>query len=86
MRRFALVVVMLSLALTVSLRIGDAAEPMRLAVLATKAREARIAGNTAEWLFYGRRALALAPEHQDLMFSVARAEAASGNVEASRAS
>jgi sugar lactone lactonase YvrE len=53
-----------------------------LSEAATKAREARIAGDTVNWLALGRQALTLAPEHTDLLFSVARAEAATGNRDA----
>lgn len=57
------------------------AEPMRLADIVLKTREARLAGDTAAWLEFGRKAVALAPEHQDLLFSLARAEAANGNAD-----
>ncbi len=58
---------------------ASAAADARLADAVTKAREARLAGDTANWLAYGRQSAALAPHHQDILFSVARAEAASGN-------
>jgi sugar lactone lactonase YvrE len=58
------------------------AETMRLADVVLKSREARLAGDKAAWLAFGRRAHALAPEHPELLFSLARAEAANGNTQA----
>jgi sugar lactone lactonase YvrE len=58
------------------------AEPVqRLAEIVLKTREARLSGDKAAWLTFARKAVALAPEHQDLLFSLARAEAANGNTD-----
>jgi sugar lactone lactonase YvrE len=46
--------------------------------LSLQAREARLAGDHKLWLERGRRVLDLAPEHPDLLISVARALAANG--------
>src|SRR4051812_30382229 len=43
------------------------------------ARKARLSGDSATWLAQGTKALALAPEHPDLLISVARAQAANGH-------
>jgi sugar lactone lactonase YvrE len=59
-----------------------AAETETLAALVQKTRAARLAGDNVNWLAYGRRVVALAPEHADLLFSVARAEGANGNTDA----
>jgi sugar lactone lactonase YvrE len=48
--------------------------------LALKTREARLAGDNAGWLEHGRATLARAPEHPDLLITVARALAANGRV------
>ena len=50
-----------------------------LADLATRAREARLKGDVPTWLDYATRTLALTPDHPDVLFSAARANAASGN-------
>jgi sugar lactone lactonase YvrE len=55
-------------------------EPARLLDLVLKTREARLAGHNANWLQYGERTLALAPDHPDLLISVARALAANGRL------
>ncbi len=55
----------------------------RLADIVQKAREARLAGDKVGWLTNARKAHALAPEHPELLFSLARAEAANGNADAS---
>lgn len=55
-------------------------EPARLMDLVMRTREARLAGDTAGWLQNGQRALALAPDHPDLLISVARALAANGRM------
>ena len=46
-------------------------------------RKARLAGDNKTWLEEGKKALALAPEHPDLLVSVARAQALNGNFAAS---
>jgi sugar lactone lactonase YvrE len=48
--------------------------------LVIRTREARLAGDNAGWLQNGQRALALAPDHPDLLISVARALAANGRL------
>lgn len=48
--------------------------------LAIRTREARMAGDNAGWLEHGRATLARAPEHPDLVISVARALAANGRL------
>ena len=55
-------------------------EPARLMDLAMATREARLAGDNAGWLENGQRVLALAPDHPDLLISVARALAANGRM------
>ena len=69
----------LSLASASSLAAQDASPPATLGELATKAREARIKGDVPNWLDYATRTLALSPDHPDILVSVARANAASGN-------
>jgi sugar lactone lactonase YvrE len=54
------------------------AQTARLMDLARLAREARLAGDHKGWLEHGQRVLQLAPEHPDLLISVARAFAANG--------
>ncbi len=49
-----------------------------LVELAGKSREARLAGDKGVWLENGRAALALAPDHPDLLVSASRAFAANG--------
>jgi sugar lactone lactonase YvrE len=46
--------------------------------LSLQAREARLAGNHKLWLERGQRVLDLAPDHPDLLISIARALAANG--------
>ena len=46
--------------------------------LSLQAREARLAGDHKLWLERGQRVLDLAPDHPDLLISVARALAANG--------
>lgn len=48
--------------------------------LALETRAARLAGDHARWLELARQVQARAPEHPDLLISLARAEAANGNV------
>jgi hypothetical protein len=50
--------------------------------LSTRAREARLKRDVPNWLHFGTRALALAPDHPDILISVARANAAAGNTAA----
>lgn len=57
--------------------IGEA----RLLDLAMRTRAARLAGDNLAWLEYGQRVLRLAPDHPDLLISVARALAANGRLE-----
>jgi sugar lactone lactonase YvrE len=60
---------------------GQAAVPdatPALIDLSMSAREARLAGNHKLWLERGQRVLDLAPDHPDLLMSVARALAANG--------
>jgi sugar lactone lactonase YvrE len=52
--------------------------PPRLLDLSMQAREARLAGNHKLWLERGQRVLDLAPDHPDLLISVARALAGNG--------
>jgi sugar lactone lactonase YvrE len=49
--------------------------------LSLKTREARLAGDQKAWLKYGEQTLALAPDHPDLLISVARALAAQGRTD-----
>ncbi|HET9447208.1 MAG TPA: tetratricopeptide repeat protein, partial [Steroidobacteraceae bacterium] len=49
--------------------------------LSLQAREARLAGDHKLWLERGERVLALAPDHPDLLISVARALAGNGRFE-----
>ncbi|HSC09287.1 MAG TPA: hypothetical protein VLD59_20865 [Steroidobacteraceae bacterium] len=58
----------------------SSSEPARLIDLVLRTREARLAGDNARWLEYGQQTLALAPDHPDLLISVARALAANGRV------
>lgn len=60
---------------------GQAAAPTLLE-LSLKTRAARLAGDTRTWLEYGKQVLARAPDHPDLLISVARAQAANGHVDA----
>jgi sugar lactone lactonase YvrE len=53
--------------------------------LAMKTREARLAGDNEAWLRHGRATLERAPEHPDLLISVARALAANGRLDESLA-
>ena len=53
-------------------------EQPRLIDLSMHAREARLAGDSKAWLERGQRVLQLAPDHPDLLISVARAFAANG--------
>jgi sugar lactone lactonase YvrE len=53
-------------------------EQPRLIDLSMQAREARLAGDNKAWLERGQRVLQLAPDHPDLLISVARAFAANG--------
>jgi len=46
--------------------------------LATLAREARLAADYKGWLEHGQRVVQLAPDHPDLLISLARALAANG--------
>jgi sugar lactone lactonase YvrE len=48
--------------------------------LALRTREARMAGDNARWLELAREVQARAPEHVDLLISLARAHAANGRV------
>jgi hypothetical protein len=50
--------------------------------LSIKAREARLKRDVPNWLDFGTRALARAPDHPDILISVARANAAAGNTAA----
>ena len=54
------------------------AQTTRLMDLALQAREARLAGDHKAWLEHGQRVLQLAPDHPDLLISLARAQAANG--------
>jgi sugar lactone lactonase YvrE len=61
---------------------ASAQEPTLLE-LATRTREARLAGDHAGWLEHGQATLARAPDHPDLLLSTSRALAAHGrNAEA----
>jgi sugar lactone lactonase YvrE len=55
-------------------------QPAQLMDLVLRTREARLAGDNVRWLEIGQRALALAPDHPDLLISVARAFAANGHM------
>lgn len=57
----------------------QAAAPQTLEALSAKAREARGKGDIARWLAYATRTLELAPDHPDILISVARAHAAAGD-------
>jgi sugar lactone lactonase YvrE len=59
---------------------GTRAQP-KLFDLALRTREARLAGDHKAWLENGRRVLAMAPEHPDLLISVGRALAANGRTD-----
>ncbi|HEX4972489.1 MAG TPA: SMP-30/gluconolactonase/LRE family protein [Steroidobacteraceae bacterium] len=61
------------------------AQTVQLMDLARLAREARLAGDHKGWLEHGQRVLQLAPEHPDLLISVARALAANGRFEPAEA-
>lgn len=54
------------------------AQGQALIDLSMQAREARLAGDNKLWLERGQRVLDLAPEHPDLLISIARALAANG--------
>ena len=54
------------------------AQGQKLIDLSMQAREARLAGDHKLWLERGQRVLELAPEHPDLLISVARALAGNG--------
>jgi sugar lactone lactonase YvrE len=58
----------------------SSSKPARLMDLVLRTREARLAGDNARWLEYGQQTLALAPDHPDLLISVARALAANGRM------
>jgi sugar lactone lactonase YvrE len=51
--------------------------------LVAKTRAARLSGDVRAWLDYGQKTLALAPDHPDLLISMARALAANGKLEES---
>ncbi len=53
----------------------------QLIELSLQAREARLAGDHKLWLDRGQQVLDLAPEHPDLLISLARALAANGRFE-----
>lgn len=72
-------------ALAACAALSTTANAERLADIVQKTREARLAGDMAGWLTNARKAHALAPEHVDLLFSLARAEAANGNADAALA-
>src|SRR5215212_449339 len=55
-------------------------QPSTLPEYSIAARAARLSGNAASWLAFGRKALSLAPDHPDLLISVARASAANGKI------
>lgn len=61
---------------------AHAQESERLWDLVVRTREARLAGDVANWRTLGLRTLAKAPEHPDLLISAARASAAAGDTEA----
>jgi sugar lactone lactonase YvrE len=48
--------------------------------LVNKTRMARMSGDNRSWLEYGQQLLALAPDHPDLLISIARALSANGRV------
>jgi sugar lactone lactonase YvrE len=56
------------------------ADPSGILDLALKTREARLAGDNARWLDLARQVQARAPEHPDLMISLARAYAANDRI------
>jgi sugar lactone lactonase YvrE len=56
----------------------SAEESARLVDVTMLARQARLAGDNKGWLEHGQRVLRLAPDHPDLLISVARALAANG--------
>jgi sugar lactone lactonase YvrE len=58
----------------------SSSKPARLMDLVMRTREARLAGDNPRWLEYGQQTLALAPDHPDLLISVARAFAANGRM------
>src|SRR5262245_40000030 len=81
-RSFGAILAVAFAALSIAL---GTARAERLADFAVKARQARIAGDKTAWLGYARKAVALAPEHQDLLYSLARAEALNGDADKSLA-
>lgn len=60
---------------------GQSAAPTLLE-LSLKTRAARLAGDNKAWLEYGEQVLGRAPDHPDLLISVARARAANGHIDA----
>ena len=56
----------------------DAARLQPLMELVGQTRNARVEGDIASWLAAGQQALALTPDHPDMLISVARASAAAG--------
>ena len=62
---------------------GLADPDLTLQQLVAKTRAARLSGDTKSWLEYGRKTLALAPDHPDLLISVARAFAANEKLQES---
>jgi sugar lactone lactonase YvrE len=62
---------------------AEAPPPVGILDLALKTREARLAGDSEGWLRHGRATLNRAPEHPDLLISVARALAANGRIDES---
>ena len=56
-----------------------------LAAISATARAARLKGDVPTWLSYATKTLALTPDHPDILVSVARANAAAGQKEASLA-
>lgn len=58
---------------------AHAQENERLWDLVARTREARLAGDVANWRTLGLRTLAKAPDHPDLLISAARASAAAGD-------
>ena len=57
-----------------------------LATISASARAARLKGDVPNWLSLATKTLALTPDHPDILVSVARANAAAGQKEASLAS
>ena len=62
---------------------GLANPDLTLQQLVAKTRAARMSGDNSSWLEYGRKTLALTPDHPDLLISVARALAANGKIQES---